>query len=242
MKCNILWLYPQEMNLYGDRGNLIILSKRLQQRGIEVTIDELNVGDTCDINAYDLVYMGGGPDNEQHNIYQDCLNRKEDFAFAYNQKTFFLLICGGYQLFGDYYMDQDNQRVDGVGLFDYYTVSGEKKRCIGNLVIETECLGKKATLVGFENHGGQTINVKHPFGKTLIGHGNQFHSEFEGYRETNVIGTYMHGPLLSKNPELADDIILRTLQKRYDINELTALDDTLEMETKAILVKRFSQG
>lgn len=239
MKCNILWLYPIEMNLYGDRGNLTILSQRLIRRGFDVHIDELHVGDEVDLSQYDLIYMGGGPDKEQHYIYQDCLNRKDAFQKAYESKTFFLLICGGYQLFGQYYMDQDNQRVDGVGLFDYYTVSGEKSRCIGNLIVESECLDQKVTLVGFENHGGQTLNVNHPLGKTMFGHGNQFGSEFEGYREPNVLGTYMHGPLLSKNPELADDILLNALRRRHEVDRLDPLDDSLELETKKRLVERF---
>lgn len=236
MTYKILWLYPKEMNLYGDRGNLTILQKRLEWRGLSAQIDALNVGEPCNPSDYNLIYMGGGPDAEQRFIYEDCLNRTAQFKEAYAQGTFFLLICGGYQLFGDYYDDQDMNRIKGVHLFDYHTESGAKKRCIGNLVVDTVLDDQPVTLVGFENHGGQTIGVTTPIGQVRYGHGNSFNSGFEGFMDRQAIGTYMHGSLLSKNPELADYVIRHSLKEPL---ELSPLDDHLEAQAKTILIQRF---
>ncbi len=236
MTYRILWLYPKEMNLYGDRGNLMILKQRLAWRGIDAEIDELNVNDVIDLSCYNLIYMGGGPDSEQRYIYEDCLNRKADFQKAYDQGTFFVLICGGYQLFGTYYEDQFHQRIEGVSMFDYHTESGDSKRCIGNLVVDTVLDGEPITLVGFENHGGQTVGVKQTLGRVRFGHGNSFNSGLEGFLDKQVIGTYMHGSLLSKNPELADYILRHSLAEE---TRLEPLDDSLEAKAKAQLIERF---
>ena len=157
------------------------------------------------------------------------------------QGTAFLLICGGYQLFGQYYRDQDGNTVEGLGIFDYYTVAKDRaSRCIGNIAIETTLDGETFRAVGFENHGGQTMNVSTPFGKVLSGHGNMYQSEYEGFMNDQVIATYMHGPLLPKNPKIADALIRRALRRRYGDVTLEPLDDTLEKRAAEVMLKRLN--
>ncbi len=239
MELKILWMYHDLMDLYGDKGNTQVLKIRAEKRGIDVTVDTCTIGEKKDITAYDLFFMGGGADNEQGLIYQDLLSRKENIAKAMEEKTAFLLICGGYQLFGKYYKDQDGNVIDGLGFFDYYTEASDRDhRCIGNIALETEMDGEIFKAVGFENHGGQTKNVSSPFGRVLSGHGNTFKGGFEGFMNDQVAATYMHGPLLPKNPKIADKIILRALKKRYGHVELEPLDDTLENSARDVMLKR----
>ena len=239
MELKILWMYHDLMDLYGDKGNTQVLKIRAEKRGIDVTVDTCTIGEKRDIPAYDLFFMGGGADNEQGLIHQDLLSRKENIAKAMEEKTAFLLICGGYQLFGKYYKDQDGNVIDGLGFFDYYTEASDRDhRCIGNIALETEMDGEKFMAVGFENHGGQTKNVSSPFGRVLSGHGNTFKGGFEGFMNDQVAATYMHGPLLPKNPKIADKIIQRALKKRYGHVELEPLDDTLENSARDVMLKR----
>jgi CobQ-like glutamine amidotransferase family enzyme len=232
-------MYHDLMDLYGDKGNTQVLKIRAEKRGIDVTVDTCTIGEKKDISAYDLFFMGGGADNEQGLIYQDLLSRKDNIAKAMEEKTAFLLICGGYQLFGKYYKDQDGNVIDGLGFFDYYTEASDRDhRCIGNIALETEMDGETFKAVGFENHGGQTKNVSSPFGRVLSGHGNTFKGGFEGFMNEQVAATYMHGPLLPKNPKIADKIILRALKKRYGHVELEPLDDTLENSARDVMLKR----
>ena len=239
MNLKILWMYNTLMDLYGDKGNIEVLKYRCKKRDIDVVVDTCAIGEEKNINDYDLFFLGGGADKEQNMIFSDLIGRKEKIKEALDNKTAFLLICGGYQLFGKYYKDQDGAIVEGLNLFDYYTESSDRDhRCIGNIAIETTLDGETFEVVGFENHGGQTKNVKTPFGKVISGHGNLYKSEYEGFMNDNVIATYMHGPLLPKNPKVADKVILRALHKRYDIKELTKLDDELEDKARKIMFDR----
>lgn len=239
MELKILWMYHDLMDLYGDRGNIQVLKMRCQSRGIDVIVDHCGIGEQCQIQDYDLFFMGGGADLEQNLIFQDLLMRKQQIVQAYQQGTNFLLICGGYQLFGQYYKDQDGKIIDGLGLFDYYTeASTRDHRCIGNIAVEIEVDQKTFHAVGFENHGGQTKNVSSPFAKVLSGHGNVYHGQYEGFMNPQVIATYMHGPLLPKNPTIADLIITRALKKRYGVVSLPPLDDTLEHQACQIMLNR----
>ena len=239
MNLKILWMYNTLMDLYGDKGNIEVLKYRCKKRHIDVEIDTCAIGEEKNINDYDLFFLGGGADKEQNMIFSDLIGRKDNIKEALDNKTAFLLICGGYQLFGKYYKDQDGTIVEGLNLFDYYTESSDRDhRCIGNIVIETNLDGETFEVVGFENHGGQTKDVKTPFGKVINGHGNLYKSEYEGFMNDTVIATYMHGPLLPKNPKVADKVILRALHKRYDIKELTKLDDELEDKARKIMFDR----
>ena len=234
-------MYHDLMDLYGDKGNIETLRYRASKRGINVIVDTCTLQEKRNIEDYDIFFLGGGADKEQTLIYKDLLARKESILKAKENGTAFLLICGGYQLFGQYYLDQDGQKIDGLGIYDYYTESSDRDhRCIGNIVVEANIYDKKVTVVGFENHGGQTKAVSNPFGKVLVGHGNTYKGEYEGYMDAQTIATYMHGPLLPKNPAIADEVILRGLNRRYAVEHLEALQDTLENAAHDAMLKRLN--
>ena len=241
MELKILWMCHDLMDLYGDKGNIETLRYRASKRGINVIVDTCTLQEKRNIEDYDIFFLGGGADKEQTLIYKDLLARKESILKAKESGTAFLLICGGYQLFGQYYLDQDGQKIDGLGIYDYYTESSDRDhRCIGNIVVKTDIHDKEVTVVGFENHGGQTKAVSNPFGKVLVGHGNTYKGEYEGYMDAQTIATYMHGPLLPKNPEIADEVILRGLNRRYAVKQLEQLQDTLENAAHDAMLKRLN--
>ena len=239
----ILYLYPDILELYGDYGNIQVLKYRLEKRGITAIIDRYSIGnDSPDFNNYDLVFAGGGADQEQGILADDLIKYKDNIKDAINNGVFFLLICGAYQLFGKYYKSADGDIVPGLEVFDYYTeaINDRKKRCIGNIIIEANLNGNTTKVIGFENHGGQTFDILKPFGKVLFGNGNKFGDTQEGYFEKNVIATYLHGPLLSKNPELADYIIKYCLDRKYNEDiTLEPLDDSFEELCRKQLFDRF---
>lgn len=239
MELKILWMYHDVMDLYGDKGNIAVLKKRCERRGIAVQIDTCGMGEMADMCAYDLIFMGGGADKEQSLLYQDLIKRKEQVQAALESGSFILLICGGYQLFGKYYVDAFGNQIEGLGLFPYYTnAAADNKRCIGNVLIEANLDGERVEVIGFENHGGQSEGVTQPFGKVIIGHGNVFHGIYEGFYNGQVLGTYLHGPLLPKNAKLADHILKKALKKRYGEVTLAPLDDTWENKAFAAMKKR----
>lgn len=238
----ILHMYADMLDLYGDSGNMEVMAFRCKKRGIDCQIDKYSIdSEMPDFSSYDLIYIGGGADLEQQHISADLLKCRDGIVKAYKNGTFLFLICGGYQLMGKYYRDADGNDIKGLGLFDYFTVApnSRRKRCIGNIVIETKLTGKPVKVVGFENHGGQTQGVKAPFGKVLFGNGNCSKSEAEGYCEKNVIATYLHGPCLSKNPEISDYMIEYCINRGESENiALEALDDTLEKECRQVMLDR----
>ena len=191
-----------------------------------------------------LFLQVGGADNEQSILAQDLVQYKDNIKEAVDNGVFFLLICGAYQLFGKYYKGANGNLIPGLEVFDYYTVANpdRKKRCIGNIVVETN-LGNdnfKTKVIGFENHGGQTFDISHSFGKVLFGNGNKFGDSEEGFFKNNVIATYLHGPLLSKNPELCDYIIKYCLDRKYNENiSLEPLNDDFENLCRNQLLNRF---
>ena len=239
----ILYLYPDILELYGDFGNIQVLKYRLEQRGFKANIVPHSIGDTPpDFKSYDLVFAGGGADQEQSILAKDLIQYKDNIKEAINSGVFFLLICGAYQLFGKYYKGVEGNIIPGLEVFDYYTeaIGDRKKRCIGNIVIEAELNGKKTKIIGFENHGGQTFDITTPFGNVLFGNGNKFGDTKEGFFKDNIIATYLHGPLLSKNPELADYIIRYCFKRKYneDIN-LIPLNDEFENKCRLQLLHSF---
>lgn len=241
MELKILWMYHDLMDLYGDKGNIETLRYRASKRGINVVVDTCTLQEERNIEDYDIFFLGGGADKEQTLIYKDLLARKESILKAKESGIAFLLICGGYQLFGQYYLDQDGQKIDGLGIYDYYTESSDRDhRCIGNIVVKSNIHDKEVTVVGFENHGGQTKAVSNPFGQVLVGHGNTYKGEYEGYMDAQTIATYMHGPLLPKNPAIADEVILRGLNRRYAVDKLEPLQDTLENAAHDAMLKRLN--
>ena len=238
----ILHMYADMLDLYGDGGNMEIMKYRCAKRGIECRVDSYSINSPKpDFSSYDLIYIGGGADLEQQHISEDLMKCREGIIKAYKSGTFLFLICGGYQLMGKFYRDADDNEIKGLGLFDYHTVapSSRKLRCIGNIVIRAELDGKSVDIVGFENHGGQTKGVKTPFGKVLCGNGNCASSEFEGYFEKNVIATYLHGPCLSKNPEVSDYMISYCVNRGASEKiTLQPLDDKLENDCRKVMLDR----
>lgn len=191
----ILYLYPDILELYGDYGNIQVLKYRLEKRGIKAIITPYTIGDNApNFKDFDIVFAGGGADQEQSILAKDLIKYKDNIKEAIENKVFFLLICGAYQLFGKYYKDVDGNIIDGLDVFPYYTeaINDRKKRCIGNIIIDVTLNGNKTKVIGFENHGGQTFDIDTPFGEVLFGNGNKFGDTNEGFFLENVIATYLH--------------------------------------------------
>lgn len=226
MKLKVCWLYPGIMDLYGDSGNIMVLEKRCKLRNIDIEICKVDINEKCDISEYDLLFLGGGADKEQSLIKEDLLNRKQDIIKAKENGCFFFLICGGYQMFGEYYIDKDGKKIEGLNVYDYYSIAASgKTRCIGNVIIKSILDDEEVEVIGFENHGGQTLGVQSPFGKVVKGYGNSVEADIEGYMDDKCIATYLHGPLLPKNPKIADYIIRKALFRNYGDVSLCQLDD-----------------
>lgn len=222
-------LYPDVMNIYGDRGNVIALQYRCEARGIAVEVVDVNIGDAFEPGEFDLVLIGGGQDREQRRIAEDLGGRGPALKAAVDDGLPALAVCGGFQLFGHRYVDHDGGVIPGIGIFDLETrhPGPLADRCIGDVVLATE-LGE---MVGFENHGGRTYLApgQAPFGSVRRGFGNNAEDGREGARYKNAIGTYLHGSLLPKNPALADHLILAALRRRYgESAELPPLNDGIE--------------
>lgn len=228
-KFRIAHLYPDLMNLYGDRGNLICLQRRLQWYGHECSIEPISLKSDLNYQRADMIFMGGGSDREQGLVYQDLLRQKERLWTEIDRGLPALCICGAYQLLGQYYESFDGQRLKGLGFFKLYT-RGEKDRLIGNVVIAASLEDEIKTIVGFENHGGRTYledEAVQPFGSVLAGFGNNGGDGSEGMRFRNLIGTYLHGPLLPKNPAVAD-FFIHAMARRKGVELSITLNDRLE--------------
>lgn len=227
----LLALYPEQMNIYADRGNIIFLRRRCEWRGLGFSYAAAGPGDAVDPGAHDLLYLGGGQDRDQRAVAADMVAGKRDsIATATADGAVLLAVCGGYQLLGHNYQ-LGEERLPGLGLVDLETVREPGPRLIGNVAIEADLGEGPRTIAGFENHGGRTYlgPGATPLGRVLVGHGNNGRDGLEGVRRDNIVGTYLHGPLLPKNAWLADRLIALALERRYgSAPELTPLDDTLE--------------
>jgi CobQ-like glutamine amidotransferase family enzyme len=231
MELRVLALYPEQMNIYADRGNIIFLRRRCEWRGIGFSYAAAGPDESFDPAAYDLIYIGGGQDRDQRLVAEDMVRTKRDaLGSAIADGAAALAVCGGYQLLGhSYQLGED--RIPGLGLADLETVREPGPRLIGNVAIAVDLNGDGLTLAGFENHGGRTHlgADAQPLGRVLRGFGNNGHDGFEGVRRDNLFGTYLHGPLLPKNAPFADHLIALALARREGSTpELEPLDDTLE--------------
>lgn len=239
MKITIGHLFPDLLNLYGDRGNIQCLVQRLRWRGIDAEVKTFSIDDEIDFSALDIVLLGGGSDREQMLVCNRLKEIKAEFKAYVEDMGVVIAICGGYQLLGKYY-ETDEGKIDGLDIVDMYTVQ-EKGRLINNIFIKSDLL--EMPIVGFENHGGRTyINDNKPLGKVVFGKGNNGKSGYEGVVYKNVIGTYLHGPLLPKNPQLCDYLLTKALERKYGTDKavLTPLDDIEEKEANKYIVDRYS--
>lgn len=237
MKITIGHLYPDLLNLYGDRGNIQCLMKRCIWRGIEAETIAYEITDSINFSDLDIVLLGGGSDREQMLVCEKLKEIQKDFKEYVENNGVVIAICGGYQLLGSYYKT-DQGMITGLDLVDLYTEQ-EEGRLISNIVLQSDLFDMP--IVGFENHGGRTcIKDNKPLGKVLYGSGNDGRTGYEGVVYKNVIGTYLHGPLLPKNPQLADELIIRALRKKYGKDvELPPLEDKEEQEANDYVYHRF---
>ena len=245
LSLRLVHLYPDLMNVYGDRGNVLTLVRRAQWRGIAIEVEDVSVGDRIDPRETDLIFFGGGQDREQTVVSQDFVTEKAEVVReAVEDGAALLSVCGGYQLLGQSYTTVDGQELPGAGLFDVRSVPGPRRH-IGNVLIETDLDGSNRTLVGFENHSGRTYlgtGVK-PLGRTVVGAGNNGEDGTEGAVYRSAIGCYLHGSLLPKNPWLADRLLSDALRHHTGASmQLAPLDDRLEQEAHDAVAARIRRG
>lgn len=235
-------LYPDQLNMYGDRGNIITLRQRSAWRGVTLTHTPVEIGQPLDPTEFDLLFIGGGQDKEQDEVARDLREVKSAaLREAVESDMPTLAVCGGYQLLAKYYHPAEGPDLEGIGIFDAWTIHKGKAvaRCIGNIAIAWN----DSTLVGFENHGGRTYLGKgaQPLGRVLYGHGNNSEDHYEGCVYRNTFGTYIHGSLLPKNPHMADHLLRLALQRRYGSgagDAITPLDDADEWRAHNSMMRR----
>ena len=243
MELKICHFYPDILNLYGDRGNVICLEQRLRWRGIDVTTTGVSIGQPFHAADYDLLFVGGGQDFEQEVLLADLAGAKTaELKASIEDGLPVLAICGGYQMLGAYYETWDGQQCDFTGALDFYTV-GRKERMIGNYLFTCDDLDG-AAVVGFENHSGRTYlgSGVRPVGRVLYGSGNNGEDGTEGARYKNVFATYSHGCLLPKNPQVADFLLRTALERKYGTAELQPLDDSLELRAHDYMEQRLRRA
>lgn len=238
MKINIVHLYPDLLNLYGDKGNITSLVKRLEWRGIEAQVTEYKIEDEIDFADADIIVLGGGGDREQMTVCKSLYAFKESFKEFVEAGGAVLASCGGYQMLGKYFM-LGKERVDGLEILDI-TTDAEDNRFIGDIAVKTDF--SDVPVVGFENHNGRTNIGKHqPLGKVVFGNGNNGADKTEGVIYKNTIGTYLHGPLLPKNPQLCDRLLEAAVKNKDESFVLSPLDDSMEYAANDSIMKRYAK-
>ena len=235
VKVHICQLYPDLLNLYGDRGNILTLASRCRRRDMEPVIRQVSPGEMLNLEEIDILFLGGGSEREQKLLLQEMRRWEEKLREAAEDGLVVLAICGSYQMLGKYYQTADGEKIQGLDIIDSWTIAGDK-RLTGNIIVKS---GEK-TVVGFENHSGKTYLGENtaPLGKVLFGQGNNGEDGKEGARYKNVFGTYLHGPLLPKNPHLADLLLELALKRRGCDAALKPLDDHIETLAHDAMVKR----
>jgi lipid II isoglutaminyl synthase (glutamine-hydrolysing) len=241
MKLVVGHLYPDYLNIYADRGNIAVLARRAAWRGHELEVRGVSVGEALHPGEHDILYVGGGQDREQALIANDLVAKGDSLRAALEGGATLLAVCGGYQLLGRSYRDFHGADLPGVGIFPLETVAGER-RMIGDVLLECELdPGQRRTLAGFENHAGRTRldPGAEPLGRVIAGFGNDGESGYEGCRVGRALGTYLHGPLLPRNPWLADWLLAQGLARRSgNPPTLDPLPDELESEAHAVSARR----
>jgi len=234
----IYHLYPEHLNLYGDRGNMIALCRRAEWHNIGIEVVPVKPGDKIDFSHCDLLFMGGGQDSDQQMVAEDLKKRSSELSSAVEDGMVIFAVCGSYQLLGSHYITGRGERIDGLELINLYTEAGTE-RLIGNAVVKCPLWSPAKTLVGFENHAGKTYLGPglQPLGRVIIGHGNNGADKTEGAVYKNVIGTYLHGSLLPKNPWLTDLLLEKALAYRGQVFIPANLDDSLEEQAHQAFIK-----
>lgn len=232
---NLLQLYPRDMNIYGDWGNTLVLKRRLEWHGYKVNLLDYNLGDKFP-NTVDLIVGGGGQDSGQSKIGKDLMKIRDTLVSLAEDDVPMLMVCGLYQQFGHYFKTRDGETIEGIGLLDLHTIGGNE-RLIGNIVTYSEEFGE---IVGYENHSGLTTlgSGAKPLGTVTRGAGNNNRDRTEGARYRNIIGTYLHGSLLPKNPRLADWLIEQAVTRKYGEFTPGLIDDRFAMQAREIALKR----
>jgi CobQ-like glutamine amidotransferase family enzyme len=230
-------LYPDYLNIYADRGNIAVLAERARARGHELDVRAIGMGDAVPVGEIDLFYVGGGQDREQALVAHDLVGKADALREAVEADAAFLAVCGGYQLLGRYYRDVAGEELPGIGLLPLHTIAGDT-RMIGDVLLSCDWAGE--TLAGFENHAGRTLldEGAEPLGRVVDGHGNDGKSGFEGCRYRNVYATYLHGPLLPRNPWFADRVLADALAHGGGPTELEPLPDALEQQAHEVSAAR----
>lgn len=242
MEVHLVHLYPRLLNLYGDRGNITALAQRCRWRGIKMHVHEVGLGDDFPNVDPDLFFMGGDQDREQAVVIEELRDRHGDtIKRVVDNGVPFLAVCGSYQLLQRFYRPAEGPDLEGLGIFDAYTVhpGHEVGRCVGNVVVEWD----SSTIVGFENHGGRTFlhGATRPLARVIRGFGNNGEDRTEGARVANVFGTYIHGSLLPKNPVFADYLLQLALDRREPGFKLLPLDDELEQQAHDVALARANE-
>lgn len=238
MMIKIAHIYPDMLNLYGDRGNIIAFRRRMELRGINVSVDNITMGKSFNSDDYDILFIGGGQDFEQDVLLEDLKQGKDkEIQRAVENGKVVLAICGGYQMLGKYYKTHDGNMMNYMGIIDFYTV-GAEERMIGNYAFKTD---EGIEIVGFENHSGRTYLGKgvKPLGTVIKGYGNNGEDGTEGVKYKNTFGTYSHGPILPKNSKFADLLISIAVENKYGKTELAPLDDELELKAQKQVIKLY---
>jgi lipid II isoglutaminyl synthase (glutamine-hydrolysing) len=242
VKIRVGHLYPDYLSIYADRGNIAVFSRRAAWRGHELEVQAIGIGDTVEPGAHDLLYVGGGQDREQALVAPDIAGKGEALREAVSGGAAVLAVCGGYQLLGRFYRDRSGAELPGADVLPLHTLAGER-RMIGDVLLECELEpGVRRTIAGFENHAGRTIleDGAEPLGRVVAGFGNDGESGFEGCRAGRVVGTYLHGPLLPRNPWLADWLLAQALAHRAggEPPAFEPLPDELEDEAHSVAAAR----
>lgn len=235
MDYHIYHFFPKLLNLYGDRGNILSLSFFARELGLNPIVHLVDEAKDIDFNKADFVLIGGGSDREQAIVAQLLLDIKDDFTKAIDDGLPCLAVCGGYQFLGNYYQDSDGNKMEGVAIFDMVTIGQKKERILGNIVVESPEFGK---IVGFVNHSGETFHNYNTLGDALNNYGNTLLTKQEGLRYKNVLATYMHGPLLPKNPEITLFFLKLFAQKNNLELDYSKLDLSFENKAREIMIKR----
>lgn len=244
-KLKIINMYPEVLNLYGDKGNIIALKRRCEKLGINYELVDFNMdSDVKILEDGDIILLGGASDREQNILYEKMLSLKDLLKDLIESGVGLLAVCGGYQLLGKAYIDAKGNQIKGLEIFDFYT-RAEKGRLIGNVIIKNTLGLIPETVVGYENHGGRTYHDMTPLGEVIVGFGNNGKDKKEGLVYKNLIGTYLHGPILPKNPHIADFLIKNSLKRKYpNYNDkiLSSIDDSIELLAHKKVIELYSSS